>query len=549
MGLVEVIDRHIPSHGNSRELSWGWTLAIWLTCCVSTGNHQKLPVREWVAHRIHTLSSLSGQQISELDFTDDRLTNLLAYLSKKSAWHRVEHDFSQSVIEIYDLETNTFRVDATTISGHHQKSLLFQFGKSKSNPNLRQIKLMIASLDPLSMPVACDLVSGEKADDPLYIPCIDRVRSTIGKTGLLFVGDCKMGAFETRLHLAGHSQRYLCPLAHVGKTAEDFPGWVKDGLEKAETDELTDIYREDYRGKTHLIAKGYEFERQHKGTLNDKEVVWTERALMVRSLAHARTEQMSLKKRLDKVKTALLALTPKPGRGKRQIRDEETMQKKIGGILKTHRVTGLLAGEYERQATSLTKYKGRGRGSANREKRIEEKVRYQMTDVVENDSAIQKQIDIAGWRVYVTNAEKATLSLEKAILEYREEYRVENVFHRLKSTLNIEALWVKRDDQIIGMNHFVTLAVRILTLAEFVVRRSLKENETELMGLHQENTKKKTSKPTAERILKAFSHITLNIYENGIAIVTPITDIQKKILYHLGMDKSIYLNLEKVYPE
>ena len=58
MGLIEVIDRHIPAHGNSRDLSWGWTLAIWLTCCASTGNHQKLPVRELVSKRIHTLSSL-----------------------------------------------------------------------------------------------------------------------------------------------------------------------------------------------------------------------------------------------------------------------------------------------------------------------------------------------------------------------------------------------------------------------------------------------------------------------------------------------------------
>jgi hypothetical protein len=31
---------------------------------------------------------------------------------------------------------------------------------------------MQAVLDPLAMPLATDIVSGERADDPLYIPCM-----------------------------------------------------------------------------------------------------------------------------------------------------------------------------------------------------------------------------------------------------------------------------------------------------------------------------------------------------------------------------------------
>jgi len=28
-----------------------------------------------------------------------------------------------------------------------------------------------------------DVVSGERADDPLYIPCIERVQASVGRTG------------------------------------------------------------------------------------------------------------------------------------------------------------------------------------------------------------------------------------------------------------------------------------------------------------------------------------------------------------------------------
>lgn len=546
MGLVEVIDRHIVTHGNCRDLSWGWTLVIWLTSSVSTGNHQKLPVREWVSKRLESLSKLSGQAISELDFTDDRLSLLLAHLSGPDIWSAIERDVSTTCIEVYNLDGTTARVDATTLSGHHGAGFLFRFGNSKGDSSLRQIKLMLGSLDPLGFPIASDVVSGEKADDPLYIPCIDRMRATLGKTDLLFVGDCKMGVFETRLHLVGHSQHYLCPLAQVGQTAVDFPDWIKAGVKLDVGDELIKVYGTNKRGESVLLAKGYEFERLQTGELAGQCVDWKERALMIRSMAYMETAQASLTRRLEKAGEALLALTPEPGRGKRSIGDEATLQAKIEGVLKKYRVEGLLKCDYVGEVTQHIRYEGRGRGSANRPQTIEETVRYRMTGVTRHEAAIQEQMDQAGWRVYVTSADKKRLSFENACLAYRQEYRIEQVFHRMKSTLNIEPLYVERDDQVVGMTHFVTLAVRVLVLIEFAVRRSLQKTKTKLVGLHPANPKKGDDKPTAERILKAFDHITLNVFDNGLACLTPLTELQKQILLHLGFDEIIYLNLEKL---
>ena len=58
---------------------------------------------------------------------------------------------------------------------------MFQFGHSKHHrPDLPQVKVMLATLDPLGMPVATQVVAGQKADDPLYIPAIDQVRPAWG---------------------------------------------------------------------------------------------------------------------------------------------------------------------------------------------------------------------------------------------------------------------------------------------------------------------------------------------------------------------------------
>jgi len=57
---------------------------------------------------------------------------------------------------------------------------------------LRQVKVMVAALDPLGLPLVTEVVAGNQADDPLYVPAVDRVLQIIEGVGLLFVGDCKI---------------------------------------------------------------------------------------------------------------------------------------------------------------------------------------------------------------------------------------------------------------------------------------------------------------------------------------------------------------------
>jgi transposase len=59
------------------------------------------------------------------------------------------------------------------------------------------------------MPVATEVLSGEKADDPVYLPIIVRAREGISKSGLLSIGDCKMGALQTRASIQFHGHT-LC---------------------------------------------------------------------------------------------------------------------------------------------------------------------------------------------------------------------------------------------------------------------------------------------------------------------------------------------------
>ena len=263
IGLQEVLDNHIPRHWKQRGLSWGWTTVIWLAYIMSEGDHRKVSVRAYIGGMQNTLSQVTGQKIEPLDFTDDRLSCLLKYLSKPKYWHQIEKELNEKTIEIYQLAKETVRYDATGVSGNHvvHEEGLMQFGHNKDNPNLPQFKMMIGALDPLGMPLVTEVVSGEQADDSLYLPAIKRVDESLNLTSLLYVGDCKMSAFETRLYIAGKGNHYLSPLPLIGQTAKEIETWINQGVEKDFNYQLDLIFRNNDKGQEVLVASGYEFER------------------------------------------------------------------------------------------------------------------------------------------------------------------------------------------------------------------------------------------------------------------------------------------------
>ena len=61
---------------------------------------------------------------------------------------------------------------------------------------------------------------------------------------------------------------------------------------------------------------------------------------------------------------------------------------------------------------------------------------------------------------------------------------MERAFHQLKDQpLGIRPLFVHRDDQVRGLTHLLTLALRVLTLFEVLVRRGQDQSGEDLAGL------------------------------------------------------------------
>jgi len=264
---------------------------------------------------------------------------------------------------------------------------------------------------------------------------------------------------------------------------------------------------------------------------------------------HANQQTTGLETRLSHAETKRAALTPPRGRGKRPITDEATLLEAIDLVLTEHRVEGLLRVTWEKQGEQKTQDVGRGRGSLSRAKQVLQQTRYHITPIARQQDTIAALRQRFGWKAFVTNAGQTQLSLPHAVLCYRNEYRVERIFNRLKRRVHIAPLFVKRNEHIEGLTYLLTLGVRVLTVTEFVLRRSLEQEQARLPGLYPENKHKMTDKPTAERILKAFADISLTIIKNAageeiLRRLTPLSALQEDILQRLGFGSSLYGQLE-----
>ena len=233
-----------------------------------------------------------------------------------------------------------------------------QLGHSKDHrPDLPQFKLMAAVAEPSGLFLAGDVHPGNAADDPLYLPLYRRVRELLGQTGLLYAGDCKMAALETRAEIAATGDFYLTRLPLTGEVAAQFADWVEAALIGDAAAKLVEI-----RVEEELIGRGYEFERPQSAVVGQADHTWTERVQIIRSEALAQSQAAALERRLEKAEAALRGLTPPPGPGRTQFTTGWELERAVAAVLAEHQVAGLLEVSWERQETSRTKYVGRGRG-------------------------------------------------------------------------------------------------------------------------------------------------------------------------------------------
>ncbi|MEK7717840.1 MAG: IS1634 family transposase [Planctomycetota bacterium] len=545
MQVIALLDEFFPTHGHWKgELSLGEVVAVWLSFVVSQGDHRLAQVEPWAEQRLGLLSTCLGKSVRALDFSDDRLADILDALSDGPAWRDFETRFSQGLVRVYELPVEQIRLDSTSAKTYAGVSPegLFQFGHSKDHrPDLPQVKLNLSTLDPLGLPLTTSVVSGQTADDPLYVPEIKRVQACFGPGGKTYIGDCKMAALATRAYVAQSQDYYLCPLSSIHLSDEALDMLLQPVLR--DPSQLTPVYAPLEVGATRRqrIAEGFEIEVALASQSEGQAVAWTERRLVVHSLSWAKQQEKALEKRLALAVDEVQALTERR-QGKKRLSASD-LQPAAEAILARRKVTGLVKIQITSRTTAVSK-----RRYAERPAEVQLGTDSQLKVKVDR-TAVEKAKLHLGWRVYATN--HPTLTMTQLVLAYREQYLLERCFGRLKgATLSLTPLYLQTDTRVTGLIRLLTIAVRLLTLVEFSVRQKLKSEQSQVAGLSAGNPKRATALPTAELLLKAFKGLSLTVFEiegQTQVLLSELTALQVRLLDLLGLSVDVYQRLNQYF--
>jgi transposase len=289
-----------------------------------------------------------------------------------------------------------------------------------------------------------------------------------------------------------------------------------------------------------LIAEGVERSEPMTAEVAGKPRRWSERRMVIRSLQLAQAAERGLRARLANAQAAVTALNARR-RGQRRCPDPPALREAVDAILARYRVQGLLHVRYTDRFWEHPRRRAGARGAT-----VRLEWEGQVTVSVDQE-AVAAAVRQLGWRVYVTTQPPEQLSLQEAVLAYRNEYLVERAIGRLKGRpLSLTLMYLEREDHATGLIRLWSIGLRVLTLLEFGVRRRLAMTKTKLAGLYVGNPKRATIHPTAERLLEAFQGLTLTIIRQGRRRqrhLTPLSRVHQRILVLLDFPVAIYARL------
>ena len=83
---------------------------------LSRGDHRLVPVEPWVANRLCTLQTVTGQDVERLDCPDERRESVLRHWRDEKRWGPLESRVHQPTVRVDDLSTARRHVDSTPAS-------------------------------------------------------------------------------------------------------------------------------------------------------------------------------------------------------------------------------------------------------------------------------------------------------------------------------------------------------------------------------------------------------------------------------------------------
>ncbi len=520
VGIPQTLDHHIPTRAYWGNLSVGWTAAIWLAHLLSCSDHKPNTIQQWVSIHSETLRWCTGSPVTPVDFSIDRLYDVLIGLSHDERWQSIETDLNKHMLQTWTLPANQVHLRRYEgRSWHISPNGSFQISKAhpwRARTFLQSV--LVATLVPSSMPLVTWSFPDNHMQTRSCIALLERLSEILPSQPYRFIGDA-LTSIELRGAIHMRNGEYLClfpdALSDGGEPfADRFPAGVSN------------LFTE--RNGNHLSSGGIEWSAPVSVDVDGATVTWNERRIVVRSPVQAHLLEEALRTRMAHAEAALRALGQRK-RGKRRLRSLDDLREAARAILDSYQVHGLLHLDFAEQIEErvVRRYRGRPTGV-----RVEREVHL---DVSTDTDALAQATRRLGWQMLGSNIPQPNLPADQALPIATLPI---SGFERLQGrSLSLAPHEVHTPELEIGVVRLLALGLRALVSLETIARLQLLR-EGLLPAMDDERA---VSRTTSERLLDAFRDITFTPGTNHPSgDITPLSPLQRRVLHLLALSPEIY---------
>jgi transposase len=437
-------------------------------------------------------------------------------------------------IKVFRLECTRLHQDTTSVTvsgvyaGWARPERLCHGHNKDHRPDLKQLVLGTTVTADGAVPLAHKIYSGNQTDDQLHVQNHRRLRMLLRRSDFIYVADCKLATDSNLAEIVACQGRFVSVMPRTWKEDELFRQQVRDGKVKWKLilSRPNNRKPDSKRDRYYLAAGSYQ-------TSQGYALLW------IRSTQKAETDLATREKHIQGALDDLRDLQTRINRY--YLKTKDAIRQAYQKILVKHEAKKWLTVEVHCHRSSRVKYgkPGRPKAGVKGGKRVWEE--YFSLSFSVNQDAVKQAAMTDGVFPLITNIEKDYTP--KQILEfYKYQPFLEKRHTQYKTYQEMNRVFLKKDERVIGALHVHVMALMVATLIERQLRRGMKREQIAELPIYPEENP--CPYPTMFDIARLFRGVERYVVEtkDGQTIVFPpeLSTAQRKVLRLMELPVSLY---------
>jgi len=532
LGLLELLDRHVPTTDSRSTVSHAQALGVLLRSIIV----EREPIYRQQESTIGFAEGLFGVDAAQAArLSDDRIGRALDRLFDADRGALLT-EVVLALVQRFGVRLQQLHNDSTSISlcGQYRHArgrrvrertapaIVHGFSKDM-RPDLKQLLFILTTDAEGGVPVHFRCADGNTTDVRTHIDTWNTLRALAGRADFLYISDSKLCSFANMDHIDRAGGRFVTVMPRSRQEDAQFRRWIQtntpawelvwDRPNAREADGPRDLW---YVFKPELPSA--ELYR----------IVWVWSTLLQLHQTHRRQKHLaSAIEQLGDLKRRLAAARARL-RGAAQILERYNAAR----YLRVKRVV--------REQHSF-KQSHRGRPGPNTTFRKITRRRYDIEWSLDQEAIAYDQRSDGRYPLLTNDR---SLTPAQVLTAHKAQPRIEKRFEQLKTVHEIAPVFLKNEARIEALFTVYFLALMVQALIERELRQAMAVANIEQLPIYPEQ--RACRRPTTEHILRLFSlaeRITVSARGQTVRLFPPqLTELQSQVLSLLGVPASAYRN-------